>query len=409
MLIAEFGRDPASLSPADFDPSRYPIGFTFEDDGQTRRGGVALLPYGSLDPWLAARVALAAPDAFPTASLRDALAATRDLPTTKRDLLIATLAGLGALGEPVLGDLQDARRQADLSPTELIYLALGFEAVGDDASARAIERDLLNAHGERLGAWVRLRLDSTADGADPTALLAIVAAGVGDPLAPGLADYAWSNPAKDSVNALELTAYARRWLERTPAAAASFAYTVDGQRSVVQLEPGDAFTLPLTPAQAASLSVENLTGTVGAAVEARVPGQPANVRPHPDLTLTREIPKGPIPVKGMVEVNLTARFAASAPDGCYEVVELVPSGLAPLAVGRFDDTPGITWPSSVVGQEVRFCASNDKATGRTARLRYIARVVNEGTFAWEPAVMQLPGAPELLAITPAGTATVGTP
>jgi uncharacterized protein YfaS (alpha-2-macroglobulin family) len=211
------------------------------------------------------------------------------------------------------------------------------------------------------------------------------------------------------VNALELTAYARRFLERTPAGAASFAYTVDGQRSVVQLQPGGAFTLQLTPAQAASLSVENLTGSVGAAVEARVPGQPANARPHPDLTLTRDIPNGPIQAEGLVEVNLAARFATSAPDGCYEVVELVPSGLAPLEVGRFDDTQGITWPSEVVGQEVRFCASNDKATGRSARLRYIARIVNEGTFAWEPAIMQLPGAPELMAITPAGTATVGTP
>jgi hypothetical protein len=91
------------------------------------------------------------------------------------------------------------------------------------------------------------------------------------------------------------------------------------------------------------------------------------------------------------------------------VVEQVPSGLAPIAGwwGRSDDDADIFWPSSVVGQEVRFCAPNDVETGRTTRLRYLARVVNEGTFAWEPAVMQLAGAPELLAITPAGTALIG--
>ena len=59
-------------------------------------------------------------------------------------------------------------------------------------------------------------------------------------------------------------------------------------------------------------------------------------------------------------------------------------------------------------KECRFCASNNPLTGRTARLRYLARVVNEGTFAWEPAVMQLAVAPEMLAITPAGTASIGT-
>ncbi len=61
------------------------------------------------------------------------------------------------------------------------------------------------------------------------------------------------------------------------------------------------------------------------------------------------------------------------------------------------------------GQEVRFCASNDPTTGRSARLRYLARVVNEGSFTWEPAIMQFPSAPELLAITPAGTVRIGTP
>jgi len=44
-----------------------------------------------------------------------------------------------------------------------------------------------------------------------------------------------------------------------------------------------------------------------------------------------------------------------------------------------------------------------------ARLRYEARVVNEGDFTWEPAVMQYPGAPELQASTPAWTARIGAP
>ena len=68
----------------------------------------------------------------------------------------------------------------------------------------------------------------------------------------------------------------------------------------------------------------------------------------------------------------------------------------------------MSWPTSVVGQEVRFCADNDPKTDHAAHLQYRARVVNEGTFAWEPAVMQLPGAPQqLLALTPARTVVIG--
>ncbi|HSL34364.1 MAG TPA: Ig-like domain-containing protein [Candidatus Limnocylindrales bacterium] len=406
LLAAAFGRDAASLPPATFEPGRYLIGHE-ADDGETVRAGVALLPHGGLDPWLAARVAVLAPDALDRDDLAEALAAIVDL-STRRDLQIAALAGLGALGEPVLGDLLEARRQADLTPTELIYLALGFEAIGDDAGALSIERDLLARHGERLGSWVRVTLEPTADGSDPNALLAVIAAGLGDPLAHDLAGYVAANPLPDTMSSLELAAYARRALERTPAASASFAYTVDGRRTVVSLDPGEAFSLRLTAAQASGLAVETLTGRVGAAVEARVTVKPSSLDPHADLTLTRSASTQPLPETGLVVVDLTATFAATAPEGCYDVVELVPSGLAPLAILPDDvDERGITWPSSVTGQEVRFCAANDRETGHTARLRYIARVVNAGTFAWEPAVMQLAEAPELLAITPASTAEIG--
>ena len=409
LLIAEFGRDPASLPGADFDLLSYPIGRSERDDG-TIMAGAGLLPYASVDPWLATRIAVLAPHAFDRQTLIDVLVEIRDLPTTKRDLAIAAIAGLAAIGEPVLGDLQEARRQADLTPTELIDLALGFAAAGDDASARAIERDLLRSHGERLGPWVRLRLDPTPGGADPTALVAVIAAGVGDPLADGLADYAIAHPAVDSVNALELAAYASVSLERTPSAAAAFAYTVAGERTVVELRPGESFNLVLTPAQTAGLVVENLSGRVGVAVEARVPVAPASLRPHADVTLTRMLPDQPIPGVGLVTVDLTATFADAAPDGCYDVVDLVPSGLAPLSIGaEIDDDAAVMWPSSVVGQEVHFCAENSAQSGRSAHLRYVARVVNAGTFAWEPAVMQLAAAPELLAITPTGTARIGAP
>ena len=216
-LVEAFGRDPASLPPVDFDLSLYPLDTVADADSQTIDAGVSLLPYGDPDPWLAARVALLAPNVFPAASLREALASIRDLPAIGRDLQIAAVAGLAGLGEPVLDQLESARRQPDLTPTELIYLALGFEASGDDATAVAIERDLLARHGESLGTWVRLHVPSTESSGDPTALLAVVAAGLGDPLAAGLADYASSNPAPDTVNAMELAAYAARSLERMPA------------------------------------------------------------------------------------------------------------------------------------------------------------------------------------------------
>ncbi|MDQ2965271.1 MAG: hypothetical protein M3R57_05435, partial [Chloroflexota bacterium] len=361
-----------------------------------------------LDPWLAARVGILAPNTVDRNSLQEALRATRNDPATQRDLAIATFAALAALGEPVLGDLQEAKQATDLTPMEKIYLALGFEAVGDDPSALQIERELLAADGERLGPWVRLQIGDLDATAEASALLSVVAAGLGDPVATGLAEYVAANGSKETTHALELAAYAAGGLDRTPASAASFAYTVGGKRTVVPLEPGEAFTVSLTAEQRSGLSVEAISGQVSVAVESRVVVEPGTLKPLAALTLARAIPSS-LPSDRVVVVDLTATFAASAPEnGCYDVVEQVPSGLAPLAIGRGEiDEQGVIGPSSVAGQQVTFCAPNDPLTGHSARMRYTARVVNEGTFAWEPAVMQLAGAPEALAFTPTGTATIG--
>ncbi|HEV8490607.1 MAG TPA: Ig-like domain-containing protein, partial [Candidatus Limnocylindrales bacterium] len=379
-LIADFGRNPASLPPLELDPGRYPVGVTESDDGGTTMAGAALLPYGGVDPWLAARIAILAPNTIDANRLREALAAIREDPATLRDLSIATLAAFAVNGEPVLDDLREAHRAEDLTPLELMYLALGFEALGDDASAIAIERDLLDRYGERFGQQVRVRLGSAEATLGATALLSVVAAGLGDPVAAGLAAYVVANPGKESIQALELAAYAARGLDRTPATAASFAYVVAGKRTVVRLEPGDTFSLSLTSDQRSGLSAEAISGQVAVGVEWREPVEPGALVPHAALSITRTVPAGALPSDRLVIVDLTAKFADGAPEnGCYDVVELVPSGLAPLAIGRGEpNEEGVIGPSSVVGQEVRFCAGNDARSGHTARMRYTARVVNDG-------------------------------
>jgi len=411
LLIDEFGRDPASLPSFEIDLSSYPVG-QIDDATGNIVAGVALLPYGGVDPWLAVRVALDAPDGMDARNLAYTLRPIRDLKSAPRDLAIAAVAALAALGEPVMADLREIGALPDLTPMEQIYLALGYEALGDDATALEIERGLLGAYGERLGSWVRLRVGTGLEEiVDATSLLSVVAAGLGDPLAPAMADYVVANPGKDTIHALDLAAFMRGMIARTPAAAASFAYTVDGQRRVVNLDVGDSFVLELTAGQRAGLALERLSGTVGVAIEATVGVVVSGLRPSADLTLKRTVPASPIPTGRVVVVDLTATFSGAAPEnGCYDVVELVPSGLAPLSIfSSYREAGGVTWPSSVIGQKVTFCATNTAREGHRAHLRYMARIVNEGTFTWEPAIMQLGGAPEAVAFVPPTSTVIGKP
>jgi uncharacterized protein YfaS (alpha-2-macroglobulin family) len=119
------------------------------------------------------------------------------------------------------------------------------------------------------------------------------------------------------------------------------------------------------------------------------------------LGLTRKVtPAGIIGSDALVVVELTPTFDAQAISGAYEVVDLVPSGLAPVArtdgwVGQ-DGTIG---PYRIVGQEVDFSVWYDPHTNQAAKLRYLARIVTPGDYAWESAPLRLAAAPEDAAFT----------
>jgi hypothetical protein len=97
-------------------------------------------------------------------------------------------------------------------------------------------------------------------------------------------------------------------------------------------------------------------------------------------------------------VTLEVRFGDEALEGCYQVTDLVPSGLAPvvspLAYGNGD--PNVIAPYEVEGQRVSWCVGTDRPS---VRLGYAARVVSSGTYRWEPAVVQLAGVPSIGAAT----------
>lgn len=401
LLVEQFGMDSRTLPAANLDLDSYPI--SSGDPGSGLSAGVAIVPDGGPDPWLATRIAMLAPTTLATDRLRSALEQIRDGASTLRDLRIASLAGLAAIGEPAELDLREAAALTDLTPTERLDLAIGFLRLGDEATARTIEVGLLRQFGQRLGPWVRLQMTDDAATSEATALLAVVASGVGDPLASALSDYAQAHPSKETSITLELVAASVLGLERTPRATARLGYTVDGSRTDATIEPGQSLTLTLTAAQRQSLRLEPLTGDIGLAISWRRALDVNAVTRDPALQLTRTLPTGPLPPTKVVTVDLQVTFGPAALDGCYEVVEEVPSGLAPI-VSPWSSDSSVIWPMSVTGQEVRFCVP--VSTSRRATLRYAARVVNAGTFVWEPAVMQHDIVREAFTATGSGSVTI---
>jgi hypothetical protein len=400
LLREHFGAE-LYASPAEFQPSLY----------QRPGGAVAILPYADGDLLLTARVADVAPDRFGrqtlTAYFRHVLAD----PKESRERTIIATYGLAALGEHGLADVHAIAALGDLTWRERLYAGLAAAALGDEETARRVYRSLLEEYGQQRGPWVRIKTGEDEDEIlEATSLLAIIGASLGDVLAVGIFGYTQENYTRDVLVQLEQISYLRRALPRLPADVVTFEYTLDGKRTRETLERGETFALRLSPEQLRALEPEPVEGPVGVSTLFLAPLARVDVTPDPALRVTRRIEAvggGAIEEGKLVRVMLDWDIGTAALDGCYQLSDLLPSGLRPVTRFRHWDTVGFqpAYPYAVQGQRVSFCV--DKGMKAFYRpIAYFARVVSRGTYLAEPAIIQSQKAPESISITPAETVEI---
>ncbi len=322
-MLATYFDEKSFAPPAEFDSALY----------QTPDGGIALFPYADADLTLSARVAAVAPDRFGQQSLAAYFRRVYEDQNETRERAIIALYGLAALGEPVLPAVQAAAAASDLDWRERLYVALAAQELGDEDTARGLERGLLEQFGERRGPAVRLRVGVDQDDIlEATSLAAILAAGIGDPLAPDLFEYTRSNYTKDILVELEQISYLVNVLPRLSPQPVRFAYTLDGQRKEAELKGGESLALLLSADELAALDPEPLEGQVGVATFYLAPLDPAAIEKDPDVAITRVFQGpsgGPLILREgeLVRVVLNYTLGPQALDGCYQVSDLLPSGL----------------------------------------------------------------------------------
>ena len=382
VLEASFGMSADELGTSDADLASF----------QTPDGGIALLPYASEDLELSALAAMAGDDRLDPVAMGRMFQSVLDDPETSPDRRIVALAGEAAIGDPVLDMVRTAAAEPTLEPKERAWLAIAALAGGDATLAADLERALLRASGQRQGPWVRVFQDDRETSITTTALVAIVASGIGDPLAPDLDAYLVANPAKDTLIALQQALAARSWAERTPGDAATASVTVDGASREVPIDPAAPVRLTFTPAQLSTTHLATVGGHILVTSTWEAPLDGASLHASTGMTFERTItPTGSIAADQLVTVDFSVELGEDPDRGCWRVTDFVPSGLAPLAappaweaVDVSRDTEG---PWRITGQRVDFCVTLDPKVS-VHHLRYVARVVNPGTYSWEPAVLQ---------------------
>ncbi|MFL5683971.1 MAG: hypothetical protein ACJ77O_12610, partial [Chloroflexota bacterium] len=396
-----------------------PVGGADAFDGETYQtpdGGLSLVPYGSSDLEASALVALVAPERFDSARLEQYLTTVGGDPKETRERKVFALAGLAGLRAAVLPEIRTAAADPDLTIRERLVLGIGADALGDAGTAHAIARALIEGYGEAAaGDQARLRVGSDApDMTEATALMAMLAAATDDPLAQRFWAYVEANPDADTTYALYAVGFVTRLLEGEAPTSSSFAYVANGTRTVVTLEPGQAFHMTLAASQVPDFTIEAVSGSIGLTTSWRERVDPKTFTKDPDVKITRTFaPSGVAKAGDLVTVDLVVDFGKRANFGCHTVTDYLPSGL--VAVGRLrgwvdpEDEQGAsanaTYPYAEVGQRVDFCAE-PRSDGANVRLRYVARVISTGKYTWETAIAQSPFADDRAALSGATTVTI---
>ncbi len=350
--------------------------------------GLLLLPYGSPDPELTARVALLGDTPFDEAGMARYLQEAVDDASSPREAAQA-LAGLASLGEPALLDLQRLLADPRADDDTRLSAALGLYLAGDEEGARAVYRSFAERLRRQEG--VAYLPAGGQDQAERTAALAVLAAGLGEPDARELYAFLRRGIHTDAWLGIEQIAALRALIARAPVENATVAYTLNGERQTVELA-GGARTLAVRAFELADLDPRVVEGTADAVLRHERPavaGEPSD----PALRVSRTYSVDGVATTTFREgdvVKVSLSYEAPRQNvthwTSYRLVDVLPSGLAPItsAGGYGMRRESCTWhPYDVQGQRVSFFVGPALYAGCTS-IDYYARVVTPGTYAAEP-------------------------
>jgi len=350
---------------------------------QTDDGGLALLTYDSSNPALSAKMAALAADGID----RDALAAyfTRIIENedSMPEDIVYCYWGLAALNEPVLLDIRAALASDELTPQLRLVLGVALAEIGDFQGAKDIYKEAMERSGTITETLAWLETGTRDESIDATALCSIIALKTNLPEKLKLFNYIKSNSTSELLVNLERMIFASNYIKQA-SLSNSFSYELNGVKKHVELQNGGTFRLDLTPELLASLKFSNIQGKVQVAASHVAPvsqirntdgSQVSILRSYALLTGSKTTTD--FKRSDKVKITITPVFGTTAPDGYYQITDVLPAGFKYLPSGYYDHD--VAWPDEASGQKVVFGYYYKK--GNTVKpIIYEAIAVTEGTF-----------------------------
>ncbi len=354
-------------------------------------GGLALLPYGSSSPELSAKMCQLAAEGIDRNALSfyfNSLIENKD--SAPEDVIYAYW-GLAALKEPVLLDIRALLEEDGLDLKSRLILGAALADAGDHQGAAAVYKAAMESSGEIADTMAWVEGGSRDETIDNTASCALIALKINAPEKMKLFSYITSNSTSTLLVNLERMVFATNYI-KDASLVNSFTYELDGVKKKVELQKGSSFRLTLTPEKLSAIRFSGITGKIRVASSYVTPIS-ENMKNSSELvSISREYgagsKKGPVKAfdrSELVKVTLTINFGENAPDGYYEVTDILPAGLRYInpVYGQKGTDNNWNYPNEVTGQKVifgRYYNKNIKYTYKDNTIEYYAKAVSPGSY-----------------------------
>ncbi|WHH57135.1 Ig-like domain-containing alpha-2-macroglobulin family protein [Petroclostridium sp. X23] len=354
------------------------------DAYQQNDGGIAQLTYGSSNPEVTAKVSSLAKDLFDSTAMKWYFYKTLENNTAAPEDVAASLWGLAALNEPVLIDIRNLLPSTAIGTKEKLYLGLGLAEMGDYKGALDVYNGILKQYGVTNNPYVYLDIKTTRDDTIAlTSLCAVLAAKIDASEKDGLFKYVQENSTRDILTNMERLLYITH-ISPDTVQKGSFTVEVNGDKKHVTLDKNEIFKLVLTPQALQNIKFSDIMGDI--AVSSSFIGPVKDLVEDENKLVTVKRTYNVDGKSGqrfkqsdLLQIVLAFEFAETAPDGYYEITDILPAGLRYVsAVNLFDQR----WhPNERDGQKIRFGFYYDKnSTHPLKSITYYARSVTPGLF-----------------------------
>lgn len=358
---------------------------------QPEDGGLALLTYDSSNPALSAKMCSLAADGIDSQALALYFRKLLENDITIPEDIAYAYWGLAALKEPVLLDIRNLLKAVDNTLQIKLILGAALAEIGDFQGAQDVYKEVMEKMGKVTDTFAWLETGTRDESIDATALCSLIALKINAPERLKLYNYIKSNSTSELLVNLERMIFVTNYIKGA-SLDSGFSYELDGIKKQVDLQKGSHYRLTLTPEKLPALKFTNVQGKVIVSASYVIPVSEARPTEGNHISVNRNYSVGNGSAASFnrsdtIKITLTPNFSENAPDGYYEITDILPAGFRYVRAGSASGNAS-WYLDEVTGQKVVFGYYYSKATSNKGSIVYYARAVTPGTYTADNAAIR---------------------